>query len=755
MASGRSTAPQPTTSTSPTSRASLRRCAAPDCTDPNLHTRRAQPAVVSPVRGHEALPGAQGFDEFYGYGRLERASGRRGGRATARSRRRPRSRRRTGTTQIDPAQATIDVRGHVDARGEDATPARCYVAPGVEPEQRRAPPTRPPAATSSVVSAAAGLLRRRDRAHGARAGRLLGSITDRCAEGALPGAAADFTGNEHGGHAADVERPPEHRALRRSRSRSSWRRRQAGELRGEDRRNLYLHRDQDMLAGLPEAAARPTAPPRRVFADLDGDNRNELIFATSDGVVHALRRDGTELPGWPVHGDPLPLHTGEPAFTSGRRADAPTAARSSRSVAVGDLDRDGIARGRRRRHRGQASTPGTPTAARFWTREANSASRASRCTPFVNVRHGERYRTAARLHRLAGDRRPRRRRRQPEIVAAGMDRHVYAWHADGSPVSGFPVLVVDRSKIAVDRPADRTRRRSTPTPARAATRARSSTRPRSATSTATASPRSSSGPTRSTRRAERRRPQRRRTSTRRRSRCSAAGGAAAARQLAASTRSSAPATPAATLGGRARSCPAGPRRSGSSTPSCCPVVGEGITGSPGDRRRDCPSGGAGAKVGVDPATPGPATSSTRTARPATAQTERPATTRCRPTSRPAPGSTTRPRFPAVGHAGVRRPRRRRSRRSSRRPPGCCARSTSRVNEYQGGQDFIAAWDAAPASSGPASRRRSERPRSSSPGPSVADIDGLPGRGGRRRHALARPPGVQRGRARRPHARGRS
>src|SRR4051795_488854 len=34
-----------------------------------------------------------------------------------------------------------------------------------------------------------------------------------------------------------------------------------------------------------------------------------------------------------------------------------------------------------------------------------------------------------------------------EIIAAGMDRHVYAWHRDGSPVAGFPVLVVDPSKV--------------------------------------------------------------------------------------------------------------------------------------------------------------------------------------------------------------------------------------------------------------------------------------------------------------------
>ena len=35
-----------------------------------------------------------------------------------------------------------------------------------------------------------------------------------------------------------------------------------------------------------------------------------------------------------------------------------------------------------------------------------------------------------------------------EIVAAAMDRHVYAWNHDGSEVQGFPVLLVDESKVA-------------------------------------------------------------------------------------------------------------------------------------------------------------------------------------------------------------------------------------------------------------------------------------------------------------------
>jgi hypothetical protein len=37
-----------------------------------------------------------------------------------------------------------------------------------------------------------------------------------------------------------------------------------------------------------------------VLADLDRDGRLEIVQAAWDGYVHALRADGTELPGWPV-----------------------------------------------------------------------------------------------------------------------------------------------------------------------------------------------------------------------------------------------------------------------------------------------------------------------------------------------------------------------------------------------------------------------------------------------------------------------
>src|SRR5262249_50810496 len=35
-----------------------------------------------------------------------------------------------------------------------------------------------------------------------------------------------------------------------------------------------------------------------------------------------------------------------------------------------------------------------------------------------------------------------------EIIAGAFDRHLYAWHNDGTPVDGWPVLLKDPAKVA-------------------------------------------------------------------------------------------------------------------------------------------------------------------------------------------------------------------------------------------------------------------------------------------------------------------
>jgi hypothetical protein len=207
-----------------------------------------------------------------------------------------------------------------------------------------------------------------------------------------------------------------------------------GSLTGEDRRNVYMHHDEDMLPGFPRSLPSDgEASP--VFADLDGDNRNELVLATADGVVHAYKPNGSEAAGWPVAGDSLSLRTGgswRGAFLA--------------SPAVADLDHDGSLEVVAADFEGRVYA-WDGRGRRLWTRRTRAEYSGKPLSPFVDVRKGKRNRTQRGFigspvaADLDGD-------RKLEVIAAAMDRHVYAWHADGSAVEGFPAIVVDRSKVA-------------------------------------------------------------------------------------------------------------------------------------------------------------------------------------------------------------------------------------------------------------------------------------------------------------------
>ena len=128
-----------------------------------------------------------------------------------------------------------------------------------------------------------------------------------------------------------------------------------------------------------------------MLADLDGDNRNELIFGTSDGIVHAMRRDGTELPAGRCTATRCRCTPAGTAFTSGavagRLHGGAILASPSRSR---DLDRDGTPevvaadmegkrlRLERRRHAAAGSA------------RPSIAFSGKPLAPFVNVRQGER-----------------------------------------------------------------------------------------------------------------------------------------------------------------------------------------------------------------------------------------------------------------------------------------------------------------------------------------------------------------------------
>jgi hypothetical protein len=413
----------------------------PTCTDPNLNTISHR-LDLSPVVDTKPYPARKGYDEFYGYGRLN-------ARAAVQA-------VKDGATppgvsiespdwwsQLDPAKATIDVRGHVDgSRLKDGYTCALLVAPGVQPDNGSGSYAAGAAGDFHVVPGAGGALC--DGAStrtGASGNTLLGTIETAQLKSWFP-AGRDFTGNENGGTPQTANGRPNTEPYAFT-VKAIVVPKASGEPRGEDRRTLYLHRDADTIAGFPKWMTTDGAS-SPVFADLDADNRNELVFATSDGVVHALRRDGSELPGWPARGDAPPVHTAEPAFASGA-VPVPKGGAILGSVAVGDLDGDGSPEVVAADYDGRVYA-WQANGKRLWTQHSNEKFSGKPLAPFVNERHGETDRTehgffaSPVIADLDGD-------GKPEVVLAGADRHIYAWHGDGTPVAGYPFLVVDRSKV--------------------------------------------------------------------------------------------------------------------------------------------------------------------------------------------------------------------------------------------------------------------------------------------------------------------
>ena len=214
-------------------------------------------------------------------------------------------------------------------------------------------------------------------------------------------------------------------------------------LRGEMQKQVFVHDDPDLAPGYPAridgvGAASPS------FTDVDGDGTTELVLGTDDGSLHAWRPDGSELPGFPVQTDASAWWPG--ASPTGTADSIPPhhGALMLGGPAIGDLDRDGDRELVTADLNGRVVVFST-TGDRLASMAVNpdfSRDDAAAQDRFNRTKAG--FMSSPSLGDLDGD-------ADLEIVAAALDRHVYAWHHDGTPVTGFPVLVVDPAKVsAVD-----------------------------------------------------------------------------------------------------------------------------------------------------------------------------------------------------------------------------------------------------------------------------------------------------------------
>lgn len=144
---------------------------------------------------------------------------------------------------------------------------------------------------------------------------------------------------------------------------------------GEDRKTVFLHRDTDLHPGFPKFM-NASGESSPSLADMDGDGIFEIVIATADGLVHVLNSDGEELPGWPQSVE----------YVMEFDANNPANHLNSPAIIAGEMKNN------------------------------------YRASIDASVAVGD----------LDGD-------WSPDVVAASMEGKLFAWHADGTILSGFPV----------------------------------------------------------------------------------------------------------------------------------------------------------------------------------------------------------------------------------------------------------------------------------------------------------------------------
>ena len=363
-----------------------------------------------------------GWDAVHGYGRINTYEMLR----AVRDGRIPPEATIDGPAWFDvlPATGTVAVTGRVAAVRADAYDYRVEWAPGAQP------PAHPATDTWTTVGGADGLVAPTD---GTLATLDLAAVAATLPDGAT-GAPVDAT---------DDGRPDEERFSVRLRVVVTAHGGTGDGLTGEMQKQVFVHDDPELAPGFPRRVAG-AGTSGASFVDLDRDGDDELLVGTDDGEIHAYRADLTEPPGFPVRTDPSPWWpTGSPTAV-GDGIPAHHGAVMVGGPAVADLDGDEVPEVVATDLNGAVYVWGADGTRRATMGVDPAYAVDSLATQDEHNRTKRGFAAGPSLGDLDGD-------GDLEIVAGALDRHVYAWHHDGTGVDGFPVLVVDPTTVtAVD-----------------------------------------------------------------------------------------------------------------------------------------------------------------------------------------------------------------------------------------------------------------------------------------------------------------
>jgi hypothetical protein len=388
----------------------------PNAVDPanNFDAPTGNP-LIDTVR----YPTRQGWDLFHGYGRIntyELLEAVRDGRI-------PPEAMIDGPSwfEVLPVTGTVPIVGSVGAARANTFDYRVEWAPGAQP------PAHPDSDSWTVIASDTGL--------SAPVSGTLATLDLATVAAALP----------DGGRGTPVDpgnlnRPDEDRFAARLRVVVTAHGGRSDGSTGEMQKQIFVHDDPDLRTGFPlHVPGAGTSSP--LFVDVDRDGTVEMVLGTDDGEVHVYRHDLTELPGFPASTPVSAWWPGGSPTADAEGIPAHHAALPLGGPAVGDVDGDGDL---------EVVATDLNGGLSVWSHTGQLVASAGVDPTFSQddpAAQDERNRTkpgfasAPALGDLDGD-------GELEIVAAATDRHLYAWHGDGSAVTGFPVLLVDPAKVA-------------------------------------------------------------------------------------------------------------------------------------------------------------------------------------------------------------------------------------------------------------------------------------------------------------------